>query len=309
MNSILSTIGIVGSAGYAAALLWLFGGRIGEIAQMPPNHIGDLLAGAVGPIAIFWLILGFFQQGIELRENARALDLQARELKSTGDEQRALVAAMRAQLQAERDDVALRREHYARMEHPPDGATASAASQGDIAASPALHDMLVRLYALPPLEPALAAAAAHGFAVHRAPASERAQVLDFVRAHFPTSAAEVEVAFGNSPVTCFIASRDGNIAGFACHDATAPNYFGPEGVRADLRGQGVGRALLLASLHAQRAQGYAYAIIGGVGPAAFYATTVGAVPIAGSTPGIYGERLRPPTGPGGASPAPPSQTA
>ena len=53
------------------------------------------------------------------------------------------------------------------------------------------------------------------------------------------------------------------------------------------RGRGVGRALLLSALHAQRAQGYAYAIIGGVGPADFYAKTVGAVPIAGSTPGIY----------------------
>jgi len=45
--------------------------------------------------------------------------------------------------------------------------------------------------------------------------------------------------------------------------------------------------LLLSALHAQRAQGYAYSIIGGVGPAGFYATTVGAVPIEGSTPGIY----------------------
>ena len=290
-------------------LFWLFGGRVGEIAQMPPNHLGDLLAGVAGPIAIFWLILGFFQQGIELRENSRALDLQARELKSTGVEQRELVAAMRAQLQAERDDVALRREHYARMERLPGEASGAATGGGDAVSSPALHDMLVRLYALPSLEPALATAAAQGFSVHRAAAAERAPVLEFVRAHFPTSAAEVEVAFGNSPVTCFIALHDGAIAGFACHDATAPNYFGPEGVRADLRGQGAGRALLLASLHAQRAQGYAYAIVGGVGPAAFYATTVGAVPIAGSTPGIYGERLRPPTGAGDASPAPPSQTA
>ena len=30
-----------------------------------------------------------------------------------------------------------------------------------------------------------------------------------------------------------------------------------------------------------------YAIIGGVGPAAFYAGVAGAVPIEGSTPGIY----------------------
>ena len=39
------------------------------------------------------------------------------------------------------------------------------------------------------------------------------------------------------------------------------------------------------------ADGFAYAIIGGVGPAAFYAKAVGAVDIAGSTPGIYGGML------------------
>jgi len=37
--------------------------------------------------------------------------------------------------------------------------------------------------------------------------------------------------------------------------------------------------------------GYAYSIIGGVGPAGFYAEAVGAVPIAGSTPGIYARML------------------
>jgi hypothetical protein len=58
----------------------------------------------------------------------------------------------------------------------------------------------------------------------------------------------------------------------------------------------VGRALLLSALHAQRARGYAYAIIGGVGPSEFYAKTVAAIAIPGSTPGIYGGMLtrRPP---------------
>jgi len=40
-----------------------------------------------------------------------------------------------------------------------------------------------------------------------------------------------------------------------------------------------------------RAQGYAYAIIGGVGPQDFYAKTVGAVLIDGSSPGVYGGTL------------------
>ncbi len=150
-----------------------------------------------------------------------------------------------------------------------------------------MHDMLVRLYALPELAPALAHCAAQGVTVRRALVTEQSNVIAFVRQHFPGAAAEAGAAFSRLPVSCFIALRAGQVAGFACHDATAPNFFGPEGVAADVRGQGIGRALLLATLHAQRAQGYAYAIIGGVGPAAFYARTVGAVDIAGSTPGIY----------------------
>jgi predicted N-acetyltransferase YhbS len=68
---------------------------------------------------------------------------------------------------------------------------------------------------------------------------------------------------------------------------TCRNFFGPEGVVADERGRGTGRALLLAALHAQRDQGYGYAIIGGVGPAEYYRKTVNAVDIPDSTPGIW----------------------
>ena len=39
-------------------------------------------------------------------------------------------------------------------------------------------------------------------------------------------------------------------------------------------------------------QGFAYAIIGGVGPVEFYAKSVGAVVIDGSEPGIYGGMLK-----------------
>jgi hypothetical protein len=150
-----------------------------------------------------------------------------------------------------------------------------------------MHDMLVRLYDLPSLEQALAVVAKDGVSIRRAIAPEKPAVLDWVRAHFASSAAEVETAFAQVPATCFIAMRGTAMLGFACYDVTCRNFFGPEGVADGERGKNIGRALLLAALHAQRAQGYAYSIIGGVGPAEFYAKTVGAVPIAGSTPGIY----------------------
>jgi predicted N-acetyltransferase YhbS len=154
-----------------------------------------------------------------------------------------------------------------------------------------MYDMLVKLYDLPGLDAALDAMSRQGIAIRRAIGPEKSAVTAWVRANFPASAAEVEIACGRLPMACFVALRGSQMVGFACHDATARNYFGPEAVLAAERGHGVGRALLLAVLHAQRAQGYAYAIIGGVGPAAFYSRCVGAVPIADSDPGIYAGML------------------
>jgi len=147
--------------------------------------------------------------------------------------------------------------------------------------------MLVKLYALPSLEDALAAVAAHDIVVKRAIAPERDRVVDWVCANFKSSVSEVETAFAQVPATCFVALHEGRVVGFACYDVTARNFFGPEGVDAEMRGKGIGRALLLSSLHAQRSAGYAYSIIGGVGPAAFYEKCVGATSIEASTPGIY----------------------
>ena len=64
MSRTLSIIGIVLSIAYLGLLWFVFDGRLIEILLMEPNEIGDLLAGIFGPLAILWLILGFFQQGI-----------------------------------------------------------------------------------------------------------------------------------------------------------------------------------------------------------------------------------------------------
>ncbi len=155
-----------------------------------------------------------------------------------------------------------------------------------------MADMLVRLYALPPLDAALAALAPHDVQVRRALVPEKPRVLEWIERHFASWAPEVDTTFARLPTNCFIAVRGDDLLGFACYDGICRNFFGPTGVLESERGRGIGRALLLAALHAQRAQGYAYSIIGGIGPAQFYASTVGAVPIEGSTPGIYAGRLK-----------------
>jgi hypothetical protein len=137
------------------------------------------------------------------------------------------------------------------------------------------------------LAPGVAGGARAGVTIRPAKAPEQPTVMAWMKDHFPWWAAEVAVTFNRLPVSCFLAVREHEVIGFACYDAICPNFFGPTAVLESQRKNGIGNALLLAALHAQKAQGYAYAIIGGVGPADYYAKTVGAVIIDGSDPGIF----------------------
>lgn len=69
-----------------------------DLKQLSLNELGDFLAGAFGPLALFWLVLGFFQQGHELRNSVEALQLQAEELKRSVEQQQAMVGITEKQL-------------------------------------------------------------------------------------------------------------------------------------------------------------------------------------------------------------------
>lgn len=151
----------------------------------------------------------------------------------------------------------------------------------------------MRLYDIPEANARVSALREVGIDVRRALAPERHIVVSWVRQQFGEGwASECEVSFGRLPISCFRAQRGQDVLGFACYDATAKAFFGPTGVLEGERKRGIGTALLLVSLHAMAAEGYAYAIIGWAGPADFYAKAVGAVPIAGSAPGIFANLLR-----------------
>jgi GNAT superfamily N-acetyltransferase len=151
-----------------------------------------------------------------------------------------------------------------------------------------MQDMLVRLYDLPDHSGILRSLRKDGITIRKALAAEKSIVIDWVTQHFGTGwASETEVSFSYQPVACFIATENAKIVGFGCYDSAYRNFFGPTGVEETLRGKGIGKALLLECLLAMQAQGYAYGIIGGVGPARFYEKAVGAVLIEGSNPGIY----------------------
>ncbi|NLP06077.1 GNAT family N-acetyltransferase, partial [Candidatus Fermentibacteria bacterium] len=107
-------------------------------------------------------------------------------------------------------------------------------------------------------------------------------------------AGECETATSRVPASCFIAVSGDIPTGFACYDAACRGFFGPAGVLESHRGGGIGRALLHACLASMRAEGYAYAVIGGVAAdcEGFYAGAAGAVRIEGSDPGIYAGLVR-----------------
>ena len=152
-----------------------------------------------------------------------------------------------------------------------------------------MPDMLVRLYDLPDPASYYRRAEEAGVTVRRAQPWEWSALRAFIEGRFsPNWADETEAAFSRQPVSAFVALVEREIAGFAAYECTRRGYFGPTGVREELRGKGIGAALLFRCLEGLWELGYAYGIIGGVGPAEFYEKLCGAFVIPGSERGIYG---------------------
>lgn len=67
---------VIWVGGIAAYVFW----KWDKFLTMDPNAVGDFLAGTVSPLALFWLVAGYRQQGEELALNTEALLLQQKEL-------------------------------------------------------------------------------------------------------------------------------------------------------------------------------------------------------------------------------------
>lgn len=155
-----------------------------------------------------------------------------------------------------------------------------------------MADLLVRLYDLPDF-PAEAKVRDAGIVVRRAIPPEGHVVLDWIAEHFSrTWRSEAALAMTQQPPTLYVAIRGPVLLGFACYDASAKGFFGPTGVNETERGQGIGEALLIATLRAMREAGYAYGVIGDPGPVEFYRKRLDVLEIPKSNPGIYSGMLR-----------------
>ncbi|MBM3442249.1 MAG: GNAT family N-acetyltransferase [Bacteroidetes bacterium] len=151
-----------------------------------------------------------------------------------------------------------------------------------------MQDMLVKLYELPDYTVLKKKLEDDEIVFRRPLAAEKSILVNWVKKNYGSGwASEVEVSFGYQPISSFIAIKENLIIGFATYNAAYQNFFGPTAVEEIHRGKGIGKILLMDCLDAMRAQGFAYAIIGGVGPAEFYTKSVGAELIKGSNPGIY----------------------
>lgn len=107
----LFKIGLSASVSYCVVILGITFSDLVEIEPLKLNELGDLLAGVFGPVAILWLILGFKQQGDELKE-------QATQLSASVDQQTTLAIASTEQVKAALAGLELQRRALAAQHAP-----------------------------------------------------------------------------------------------------------------------------------------------------------------------------------------------
>lgn len=155
-----------------------------------------------------------------------------------------------------------------------------------------MTDMLVKLYNLADDWSFLANQQVLGVLIRKPIGPEKHLIVKWVYDNFGSAwSSETDCAISNTPISCFIAIQNNQLIGFSCYDATALGFFGPTGVLEEARGQGTGKALLLAALLDMKLKGYGYAIIGEVGPVEFYSKAVNATIIEDSTPSMWATML------------------
>lgn len=109
MHSTRTRVGAVASIIWIGVIAYLACRDMADLTKMTPNEWGDFFAGSFAPLAFLWLVLGYLQQGDELRLSTEALRLQAEELRNSVQQQRELVEVSRQQVESEREALAFER--------------------------------------------------------------------------------------------------------------------------------------------------------------------------------------------------------
>ncbi|MGF6127899.1 hypothetical protein QF019_003110 [Pseudomonas frederiksbergensis] len=103
-------IGVVSTLIYLVVITVVVWDRASTLLSMPLNEFGDFVAGIFGPVAFLWLVLGYLQQGDELRLSTKALEDQAGELKRSVEHQSTIAAAALKQIEAQQQTLQLQIE-------------------------------------------------------------------------------------------------------------------------------------------------------------------------------------------------------
>jgi len=89
-----------------------------SLPDLALNSIGDFLAGVFGPIAFLWLVLGYRQQGRELKLSSEALRMQADELKQSVEQQTIMANAAVQQIESQRAALEFQQREFERSISP-----------------------------------------------------------------------------------------------------------------------------------------------------------------------------------------------
>lgn len=108
MHKKLEFWGVVGTVAYLLIIVMTVAFKFSSFVALELNELGDFLAGAFGPVAFLWLVLGFLQQGRELKLSSEALQLQAKELKNSVEQQTIMAQAAMQQIESQRASLRLK---------------------------------------------------------------------------------------------------------------------------------------------------------------------------------------------------------
>lgn len=109
MNKRSLSIGIIVTATWIAIIVFIF--LYADLKHPESlNEFGDFLAGVFAPIAFFWLILGYMQQGKQLEQNTKALEQQERALQLQIDE-------MREGIKQQKEIATIQKQQFDAMNH------------------------------------------------------------------------------------------------------------------------------------------------------------------------------------------------
>lgn len=101
----LTAFGLAATFAYFGLVIWLSTNGEDRFAALKPNEIGDFMAGTFAPVAFLWLVVGYFLQAIELKQNSESLMQQAEEMRNAVKQAAEQAEALRGSEGLSRQDV------------------------------------------------------------------------------------------------------------------------------------------------------------------------------------------------------------